>query len=329
MKTLLYLISVCSLLVTLPLSATPDWSTMSNETFIGSNDQVYALMKTSVDNQGNYYSSRHVKTILEYSKSDNAIINQEIVSDIVYNIDVDHLDPNTPPKVTKVIKAQNKKLLLSTLTIDYDKPAIPTVVPEWTKRLSWENDGIYLDEKLLIISKDDITDKDLPYDKMHEEPIAAAIDRVFHDQHCIYISLKYGEAQNYENSIIRIEASVSKQINDWSTKLTDYLKISEHTTKELANEASLKLIKTCNEKDYYALNLEIWSAESAPGKVHYLVVHRPFDLPMDANKIKTLDSIIKTETKTVKSTDFIQKWIPFTMPEDPPEPTDPEAEPTE
>lgn len=299
-------------------SATPDWNKVTNEEYLGSNEEVYAVMQTITDNQGNYYSSREIKTFFEYSKIDNSIINQELVSDIIYNIDPEHIDPNTPPKVTKVVRSLNKKLLLSILTTNYNKPVITPPIPSWTQRLSWKNEGIYLDEKLLIIPKDEITKKQLPFDAMREQGIIDSIARVHQDNQCLYVSLKFGDSQNYENAIIRISPELSKQINDWSTKLGEYLFISEHKTREEANKASLDLIEIAKNKDYYAMNLEIWSIQKTPTETAFIVVHRPFDVPMDATKINLLNSIIERQTKTIKSTDFIQKWIPFTTPENEP-----------
>jgi len=294
-------------------SATPDWLSTTNEEYLGSNDEVYAVMKTVADNQGNYYSSREVKSLFEYSKNDNAIINQELVSDIVYNIDADHMDPNTPPKVTKVIKAKNTKLLLSALTTDYNKPNVATAIPAWTKRLSWKNDGLYLDANLLVLPESNFTEKEMPFNKMKEKPLLDSLVAVYQDDQCIYFSLKYGDPQSYQNRILRASIEMSKQINDWSTKLSDYLLISEHPTKKAANTASIELIEIAKNKDYYAINLEIWSAQREPNNVVYYVVHRPFDLPIDIAKIKLLNSIIERETKTIKSNLFLQKWIPYVI----------------
>jgi len=318
MKIFLISLLVNSYLALL-VSATPDWEAVTNEEYLGSNDEVYAVMKTVVDNQGNYYSSRETKTLYEYSKTDNTIINQELVSDIVYNVDADHMDPNTPPKVTKVIKVKNNKLLLSVLTTDYRKPIVAAPIPAWTERLSWKNEGLYLDDSLLILAKNDFSSKELSFDEMREKPLKDSLAAVYQDDQCIYFSLKHGDPQSYENRIIRVSIELSKQINDWSTKLSDYLFISEHETKEKANATSIKFIEIAKDKEYYAMNLEIWSVQKEPNKIAFYVVHRPFDLPMDAAKIKLLNSIIEHETKSIKSDLFLQKWIPFTVPKQLPE----------
>lgn len=307
--------------------ATPDWLSATNEEYMGSNDTFYAVMKTVTDNQGNYYSSREVKSLFEYSKLDNAIINQELVSDIIYNIDAEHVDPSTPPKVTKVIKAKNKKLLLSVLTTDYKKSTIPVPVPAWTNHLKWKDEGLYLYGSLLVLPKNDFADKEIPFEQIKQQPIADSILAVYQDDQCIYFSFKHGDPDNYQNCIIRVSPDASKQINDWSTKLSDYLLLSEHETKEKANATSIKLIEIAKKKEFYAMNLEIWSAQKDAKNIVFYLVHRPFDLPMDEAKIKHLNAVINHETKLIKSNQFLKKWIPFVLPQQGPVEEENETEP--
>lgn len=323
MKTFLTTL-IATTYLNLTATATPDWISTANEEYLGSNQEAYAVMRTITDNQGNYYSTREIKSVLEYSKLNNVMINQELISDIVYNVDDEHIDPNTPPKVTKVVKAKNNKLLLSVFTTDYSKPNITAPIPAWTKRLTWKNDGLYLDQNLLVLPKSNFTDKEMPFDQMREQPLTNSLAAVYQDNQCIYFSLKYGDPQEYQNCILRVSIDTSKQINDWSTKLSNYLLISQHDTKQKANAASLKLIEIAKNKDYYAINLEIWSTQKEPNKISYNLVHRPFDLPIDAAKIKLLNSIIEHETKSITSTHFIQKWIPFIIPLQAPDQAEPE-----
>lgn len=288
--------------------ATPDWNSTTSERFIGSNDLAYASIKTTNDNQGSYYSWRETKRLVEYSKLDNSVINIQIISDILYSINPEHIDPNTKPKVTQKEIELDTKVLLSEVIKKYHLPTQPTSRPEWLKKLSWKKQGLYLEDKLLILPSMN--------QEMEDHPAAATILKVHTDRSNIILSIQADETPDSGNYLFCIPAGLSKQINDWAKKLPEYLFIEKFDNKQQANDLALKLNQTSQEKNFFGFNPEIWSTRTKTGKVVYLLVHQPSHQQMTPEDIAVVERAIDHKLTPISSDTLIEKWIPFSAVED-------------
>jgi len=288
--------------------ATPDWNTTTTERFIGSNDLTYASIQTVNDNQASYYSWREIKHLIEYSKKDNSIINNVLISDILYNLDANHNDPNTKPKVTQKIIALNNTIKLSQLFQKYHRPTQPLPRPEWLKRLTWKKTGLYLDDNLLILPNNN--------ENVEAHSATDSILEVYNDRTNLILSIQSNDMPDSGNYLFCIPAHTSKIILDWAKKLPKYLLINTFDHKQQANDVALKLNKMSQDKSFYSFNPEIWSTRSKTGKTIYLLVHRPSILPLDPEDITNLERAIEHKVTLYPSDAFIEKWIPFSASND-------------
>ncbi len=294
----------------LTVLATPDWANKTNETYLGSNEKFYATFVTDTDNQGSYYEWREVKKFNEYSKQDGSIINSTIISDILYSIDANHNNPNTQPKITKSIEKQNKTVLLSTVLTSYHLPLMPAEKREWVNRLSWNNGKIVLDKKLVIVSNEILKGLKIPMDLITLEPVQQAIIQVHSDAESIYLVLKVDTETDFNTHVLHLSEDITKQLRDRINLLEEYVFIQSFKSLQDANAFGLELIKRSQAKNFYGLNPEIWLAKEGKA-THYYLLHRPLELPIDPEQIKRLDTATGINSSTMKSTHFVEKWIPY------------------
>jgi len=296
----------------LSLFATPDWADNTNETYIGSNEKFYATILTQTDNQGSYYEWRETKKFNEYSKIDGSVIDSITISDILYTIDANHTDPNTQPKVTRNIVSQDKNVMLSTLLTQFRLPLIPAKKPEWIERLSWLNGDIVLDKKLVLVEKGILTSLKIPVEQLSTVELDKTIVQVHSDSDSIYLLVQVETDSDYNSHVIHLGSEISKQLRDRINLLEEYVFIKSFKTFDEANKFGLEIIKGSQAKNFYRLNPEIWLSKVADANsLPYSLVHRPLDNPTDPEQIKRLDAAIGTSTTTIKSENFIEKWIPY------------------
>lgn len=308
MKTLLTIwLASC-----LSLIATPDWADSINETYIGSNKKFYATVLTETNNQGSYYEWRETKKFNEYSKIDATLIDSITISDILYTVDANHTDPNTQPIVTTNILNQDKNVILSTLFTQFRMPLVPTKKPEWIKRLSWLNGDIILDNKLVVVEKGTLTGLKIHVEHLTTIPLDDTIAQVHTDSDSFYLLIKVEGDDDYNTHIIHLSSEVSKQLRDRINLLEEYVFIKSFKTFDEANKFGLRMIKSSQAKNFYRLNPEIWlSNEAEANSLPYSLVHRPLDSVIEPEQIKRLDAAIGINTSTIKSENFVEKWIPF------------------
>lgn len=308
----------------LSLSATPDWADKRNETFIGSNEKFYATYLTETNNQGSYYEWREIKKLNEYSKQDGSMINSTMVSDILYSIDANHRNPNTQPKITRAIQKQDKNVLLATLLTSYHLPLVPVQKPEWINRLSWKEGNIMLDDKLVIVRKNLLAGLDISEDIATRDPIDQTILQVHSDAESIYLVLKVDTETDYNTHVLHLSEEITKQLRDRTNMLEEYVFIKSFDVFEKANAYGLELIKQSQAKNFYGLNPEIWETNDG-NKTEFLLLHRPLELPIDPEHMKRMDAATGINSSIIKSTDFVEKWIPFDPNAKPPIPDEEES----
>jgi len=294
------------------LFATPDWADNTNETYIGSNEKFYATILTQTDNQGSYYEWRETKKFNEYSKADGSVIDSITISDILYTIDANHTNPNTRPKVTTEIITSDRNVMLSTLLTQFRLPLIPDKKPEWIKRLSWLNGDIVLDKKLVVVEKGILTNLKIKVEQLATVELDETIVQVHSDSDSIYLLIKEETDSDFNSHIIHLGSEISKQLRDRINWLEEYIFIKSFKTFDEANKFGLEMIKASQAKNFYRLNPEIWLSKVVDANsLPYSLVHRPLDNPTDPEQIKRLDAAIGLSTTTIKSENFVEKWIPY------------------
>ncbi len=294
----------------LPILATPDWANNTNENYLGSNEKFYATFLTETDNQGSHYEWREVKKLNEYSKQDGTVINSTIISDILYSIDANHNNPNTQPKITKFVQSHNKNILLSTVLTNFHLPLTPPEKPDWINRLSWKDGNILLDEKLTLVSKNNLSGLKIPLKLLMKAPLEESIIRVYTDAESIYLLFKVETDSDYNTHVLHISAEITKQLRDRISMLDEYVFLKAFKSLKEANAFGLEIIKSSQAKNFYGLNPEIWLSKKDE-VTEYIVLHRPLELPIDQIQIKRLDAAIGLVSSTLKSDHFIEKWIPY------------------
>lgn len=292
------------------LSATPDWATKINETYLGSNEKTYATFLTDTDNQGSYYEWREIKKLVEYSKQDGSVINSNIISDILYTIDANHNNPNKPPQVKRKIQNQNKDILLAEVLTTFHIPLIPANKPEWISRLEWINGSIMLDKKLTVVSKNILKGLKIPIDLISTEPVKKSILKVHSDPESFYLVIKVETETDYNSYVLHISEEITKQLRNRINLLKEYVFIKSFKTLTEANKFGLEIIKKSQSKNFYGFNPEIWLTDDGKEK-KYALLHRPLALPIDPEKIKRLDASTGINSSILKSDHFIEKWIPY------------------
>jgi hypothetical protein len=301
----------------LPLLATPDWANKTNETYLGSNENIYATFVTETDNQGSYYEWHEIKKLNEYSKQDGTIINSTIISDILYTVDANHNNPNTQAKITRSVQMQNKDVLLSTVLTNFYIPLIPAEKPEWISRLSWVDGNITMDKKLILVTKNILATLKIPGEVISKEPMEKSILQVYSDAESIYLLFKVDTETDYNTHLLHISTETTKQIRDRINLLEEYVFIKSFKTFKEANVFGLDLIKDSQAKHYYSLNPEIWLTK-VDGVSKYSLLHRPLELPIDPEQVKRLDATTGINSTTIKSDHFVEKWIPYDLNAKPP-----------
>lgn len=305
MKTFRLVLTACLTLTSL-LRATPDWAETYYENFLGSNDDNYATMKTVIDNQGSHYSWKETKILTEYAKSNNAIINSQTVSDILYNIDASHDDPNTSPKVTKKILESNDTLTLATVTKEYHLEAIPTNKETWVNRLSWDDSDLILDGKQVVLSKKQLENMEVLLDHIQTKKPSELLVAVNHDSDSFYLTMYAGRDVEEGSRVICLPTSVTKVIRDREFIRKTYPLLGEYDSQEDANKAALEVITLCHNKNFFSVLPEIWSVKK-DDKLKYIVVQHP----LKDDKIKELEIIFNKTIPVISSDNFIQKWRPY------------------
>ncbi|MGJ8658163.1 MAG: hypothetical protein ACSHX6_17090 [Akkermansiaceae bacterium] len=320
--SLIYWLASC-----LSLFATPDWADNTNETYLGSNEKFYATFVTETDNQGSYYEWREIKKLNEYSKKDGSVTNSTIITDILYSLDANHNDPNTQPKITKSVQKENKDVLLSTLLTNFHLPLMPAKKPEWVSRLSWQEGNIVLDKQLVLVTKNILDGLKIPVEILSEAPLQDTIMQVHSDAESIYLLIKMDTDTDYNTYVLHLSEEITKQLRDRINLLDEYVFIRSFKTFQEANAFGLEVIKNSQAKHFFSLNPEIWlsNVEKATDSP-YLLLHRPLILPIEPTQIKRLDAAIGINTAIIKSTLFIEKWIPFDPNAVPPAPEEEEEE---
>ncbi len=320
MKTFSLLLSAFFTLATL-LTATPDWTENTYEKFLGSNKDRYATIKTVIDNQGSHYSWREIKILTEYSKANNAILNSQTISDIVYNIDATHDDPNTAPTITKKVNETNDTVKLSYITKEYHISALPHQKGAGVERLSWKDNKLVLDEKITVLTKTQLENLEIFLEQVTTKPPKEIVSSVNTDFDCFYLTLNVDLEPEEGTRVVCISSKVSKIIRDRIFIKPSYPLLGDYKTREEANTAALDLIKLCHDKNFFSILPEIWSVKKDNKLSYFLVQH-----PIEEDKIKELELISNKSISMTSSDLFIEKWRPYAPQPKLEEQPDPEPE---
>ncbi len=297
------LISFLGCVLVSTLWATPDHSVRVRESFFGSNESSYAVLRTEEDNCGSYYKSETSTWLDEYPFDDPSRSKARSTLLLKVSSCVNPDDYNAPP--TDTVMEEEKTLVFASLLKRYPVRAMKTWEKDQMSKMELHpKAGIHFRNRFSIIDGS-VIDKEV-FGGRHTQD-EWRMDSVAQDENLVYVQLSAGNDENPETRLIGVPLKVSKIIMDQLGMEALYLISDRFDSKQAAVSRARELDKLAKERKFFGFNAEVWSTRLPTDKMAYLVAAADSDELIRGGSVRKLEDGLGIDFEPVSSERFEEK----------------------